>query len=405
MSRSRANGEGSIYPFRNGFAAYAWVETPRRSAAAQVRVRQDPRGRAREVARPPAQARRGPVATRVPTLGQYLDRWLSDVVMPSLAPATSSNYAMFVRLYIAPKLGSRRLDKLTVREVQTWFTKLKAQCQCCAQGKDAARPVPRCCAIGRCCAQVPSEWTAHQALGCSAARSAMRSGTSSCLGTSPALVRVSLPRRAAGLGGRWTRRERSSSRRGRTSDPYYVAYVLILVLGLRRGEALGLAWADVDTTTGEAFIALAGPTGGRAARPSAHEDSLVRRAAPAAALCSAALAAHRSATRWDRAGRSGMARPRPDRDDAVRAAGRPPELPSGVQGAGRSGRRPEITVHAAAAHLRLVARAMDVHPRVAMQILRHSQIAVTMNVYSEVSTEDTREALRRLGERLGGEAS
>jgi len=28
-----------------------------------------------------------------------------------------------------------------------------------------------------------------------------------------------------------------------------------------------------------------------------------------------------------------------------------------------------------------------------------------MNVYSEVSTEDTREALRRLGERLSGAAS
>ena len=48
---------------------------------------------------------------------------------------------------------------------------------------------------------------------------------------------------------------------------------------------------------------------------------------------------------------------------------------------------------------------MDVHPRVAMQILRHTQIAVTMNVYSEVSTQDTREALCRLGERLSGETS
>jgi hypothetical protein len=27
-ARGRANGEGSIYPFRNGFAAYAWVTTP-----------------------------------------------------------------------------------------------------------------------------------------------------------------------------------------------------------------------------------------------------------------------------------------------------------------------------------------------------------------------------------------
>jgi len=30
-----------------------------------------------------------------------------------------------------------------------------------------------------------------------------------------------------------------------------------------------------------------------------------------------------------------------------------------------------------------------------MQILRHSQIAVTMNVYSEVPTEATRKALRK----------
>ena len=27
-SRARANGEGSIFPYRNGYAAYAWVHTP-----------------------------------------------------------------------------------------------------------------------------------------------------------------------------------------------------------------------------------------------------------------------------------------------------------------------------------------------------------------------------------------
>jgi hypothetical protein len=45
--------------------------------------------------------------------------------------------------------------------------------------------------------------------------------------------------------------------------------------------------------------------------------------------------------------------------------------------------------------------ALDVHPRVAIQILRHSQIAVTMNIYSEASSEDTRAALCKLGEHLG----
>ncbi len=45
--------------------------------------------------------------------------------------------------------------------------------------------------------------------------------------------------------------------------------------------------------------------------------------------------------------------------------------------------------------------ALDVHPRVAMAILRHAQIAITMEVYTEVSDEVTRAALKRLGDQLG----
>ena len=41
--------------------------------------------------------------------------------------------------------------------------------------------------------------------------------------------------------------------------------------------------------------------------------------------------------------------------------------------------------------------ALDVHPRVAMQILRHTQINITMAVYSEVPSATTRNALKRLG--------
>ena len=49
--------------------------------------------------------------------------------------------------------------------------------------------------------------------------------------------------------------------------------------------------------------------------------------------------------------------------------------------------------------------ALNVHPRVGMHILRHSQIAVTMQVYSEVPSEATQDALRRLGQSLDGPAA
>jgi hypothetical protein len=50
---------------------------------------------------------------------------------------------------------------------------------------------------------------------------------------------------------------------------------------------------------------------------------------------------------------------------------------------------------------RRAAAPLDVHPRVAILILRHAQIDVTMNVYTEVSDARTLKALKRLGRQLG----
>jgi integrase len=44
---------------------------------------------------------------------------------------------------------------------------------------------------------------------------------------------------------------------------------------------------------------------------------------------------------------------------------------------------------------------LDVHPRVAMQVLRHARFALTMEIYTMVSWEATQKALGRLGESLG----
>jgi hypothetical protein len=40
--------------------------------------------------------------------------------------------------------------------------------------------------------------------------------------------------------------------------------------------------------------------------------------------------------------------------------------------------------------------ALDVHPPVAMRILRHSKIAVTMEIRTEAPSDATRDALRKL---------
>jgi hypothetical protein len=61
---------------------------------------------------------------------------------------------------------------------------------------------------------------------------------------------------------------------------------------------------------------------------------------------------------------------------------------------------PRITVHGTRETCGSLLAACYVHPRVAMQILRHSKIAVTMEIHTEVPPAATREALRTLGQWL-----
>src|SRR4051812_14377215 len=157
--RARANGEGSIFPYKNGSAAYAWITTP-----AGQRQRKYVYGKTREDVHAKwiklqGQARQGVVATRVPTVHDFLTYWLEEGVRPNRAPMTYATYESHVRLHLTPMLGKKRLDKLTVRDIQTGLNQLRHTCQCCSQEWDAKRPEKkrRCCAVGKCCQSLPSD--------------------------------------------------------------------------------------------------------------------------------------------------------------------------------------------------------------------------------------------------------
>jgi integrase len=62
---------------------------------------------------------------------------------------------------------------------------------------------------------------------------------------------------------------------------------------------------------------------------------------------------------------------------------------------------PVIPVHATRRTCASLLVALDVHPRVAMTIIRHSKIAVTMDIYTLVSLASTKEVLKRLGNEFG----
>ena len=64
-------------------------------------------------------------------------------------------------------------------------------------------------------------------------------------------------------------------------------------------------------------------------------------------------------------------------------------------------RVPRITVHGTRKTCASLLAALDVHPRIAMSILRHSKIDITMEVYTEeVPSDAPRDALRKLSDWL-----
>ena len=399
--RMRANGEGSIYPYRNGFAAYVWVDTPDGK-----RKRKYVYGKTRDIVHDKwiklhADSKKGPVPTSTPTLAAYLDDWIREVVRPGLKPKTADTYAMHVRLYLVPGLGTKRIDKLRVRDVREWINKLMDSCQCCAQGKDAARPVPRCCAIGKCCGSKLSRRVVMDA------RAVLRSALTNAMTEElisknvAALTKVRPVRRTHRKP--WTVEEaRTFLESARTSqDPFYAAYVLILVLGLRRGEALGLAWSSVDLDG--AVLQVENQLqriGGRLV----HDETKTEASEaplPLPAICVSALRLRQTAQdaargnagqEWNVLGlvfTTGTGEPIDPRNFNRSFDRRC--LRAGVR---------KVRLHDTRHTCGTLLAALDVHPRIAMQILRHSKIAVTMEIYTHAPSAKTVEALKRLGEYL-----
>ena len=59
------------------------------------------------------------------TLGQWLDKWMTEVVAPNRAFTTVYGYRNMIRNDIDPMLGSVPLQKLTPRDIQGYYTHLR----------------------------------------------------------------------------------------------------------------------------------------------------------------------------------------------------------------------------------------------------------------------------------------
>jgi hypothetical protein len=179
------------------------------------------------------------------TVGQWLDLWLPT--RQTLSTSTRRIYAQHIHDYLKPHLGGVPLEELTVGRVQAMFTSLiRMQ----GVGRKPLSPATLQKIRG----------ALHAALNGAIRRGLIATNPAHWVelpsGKRPKAVVWTEPRVAhwRATGERppvavWTACQTAVFLTHIRDHPWYPLYHLIALLGLRRGEAAGLRWCDIDLNT------------------------------------------------------------------------------------------------------------------------------------------------------------
>ncbi|MCQ4200830.1 site-specific integrase [Streptomyces coelicoflavus] len=249
---ARANGEGTIYQRKDGRWEAAGYVLAADGTSKRVRVYGTTRKQAVDkLTEKIADSNRGlPVATADSTVGDYLTYWLNGVAVHRLRENTHTRYATCVRLHLIPGLGTKKIARLTAKDVRTFLDRLRTTYQCCTQGLDTERK--QCCAIGECCQKRLSPLTVtyvHSVLK-SALEHAVREDELPRNVARNVKTTAPRPRRFQPFTAAEARQFLDAAR----TDRLHALYELALRTGLRKGELLGLRWEDLDLNAGTAAI-------------------------------------------------------------------------------------------------------------------------------------------------------
>ncbi len=370
MGSRRGHGEGTIYRRESDgkwctAVDLGWVNGKRKRKVIYGKTRKEVAEKLKVALRDQQQGL--PVAVERQTVGTFLARWLADVAKPSVRPKTYASYADTVRLHLIPTLGRIELSKLQPQDVTALLTaKLRAGL--------SPRSVRYIRAI------------LGLALG-QALRWGLVARNVVALTDPPKAERHEITPFAPGEARRFlavTRGER-----------LHALYAVALALGIRQGEALGLRWRDVDLDGGAIRISkqlqrvdgkqtLVEPKTAKSRRTISLPDEIV-----------AVLKAHRVRQLEERL----QAGDRWQGEDWGLVFASPigtPLEPSNIlkqykallAKAGLPPARFHDLRHSCASLL----LAQGVHPKVVQEILGHSQISMTLDIYSHLMPNAQRDA-------------
>lgn len=380
--RRRGHGEGSITERSDGRwqatvnagyvdgkrkRLYAYAETQREAIAALDGLKRRAKTYQQQTA-------------EVKTVAQFLDHWLTSTVVKTRAPKTVESYRGAIRLHIVPAIGKKRLATLNRVDVQRMLDAV------------AKKPKPRARAGEDGVVPTVGPRTVENV------RSVLRAALSDAvkwkmIESNPVEHTVIEPVRPSDRQALTVDQARALFDEVR-EDRFEAVYILAAVYGLRRGECLGLRWSDVDEDAGEIRVRQQVIVVNNAVTTAPLKTRASNRTLPLLGIVREALARRRDHQAEEQL-LAGLAW----RDtglvftSTVGTPYQPANLHkrwrTHLEGAGL----PIVPFHSLRHTAASFLVALGVHPRVAMEILGHTSIKTTMEVYSHAQQAGMRDAL------------
>ena len=316
--------------------------------------------------------------TRITVKAFLLSEWL-PTVKGSLRPTTYASYAMLAREHIIPRLGGLQLQKLSPAAINALYAHLLEHGRVHNGGPLSASSVRRVHAV------------LHRAC-----HDAVRWGR---LTVNP-VDAADPPKASAEHHDRlpvWTAEQLAAFLASVADDRLYALWRLLAMTGMRRGEALGLGWEDVDMEQGSLTIRRAWIPVNGVAQFSEPKSKRSRRTIALDPVTLEALKAHAARQadeqrHWAEAlAATGLVFTRSDGRALV-----PWAVSKAFRQHGRAAILPPIPLHGLRHTYATLALSSGVNPRIVSSRLGHATVALTLDVYSHVLPQADREAAERI---------
>ncbi|MGE5764987.1 MAG: tyrosine-type recombinase/integrase, partial [Mycobacterium leprae] len=307
------------------------------------------------------------VAKTRQTLAAFAEEWLAAIA-PTVRPATHYSYARNLRLHVLPYLGAATLVAIDAGSLNRLYARLLADGRRNTKGGGLSprsvryvhtilhRVLKDAVKLGR-LARNPAD-----------AADPPRSPS-----PSPAMVT-------------WTAQELREFLAATTNDRLHAAWVLLATTGMRRGEALGLRWSDVDLNAARAAVRQTVIAVRHEVAFGTPKTAKGRRTVALDAGTVTALREHR---KRQNAERLQVGAGRHDHDLVFCGIDGTPLHPERFSRSFSDRIRqlglPKIRLHDLRHGWATTALAAGVHPKVVQERLGHANISITLDVYSHVA--------------------